>query len=86
MTQTKQDQLFKVISGIETQLDHVRSLLIDEVPTGEWIDTKEFSDRSTLNHKTVCNYVGKGTIKNAKKIGKRYFIHISELERWPKKK
>lgn len=86
MTQTKQKQLFSVINSIESQLDHVRSLLIDEVPSGDWINTKEFSERSSLNYKTVCNYAGKGTIKETKKVGKRYFIHVSELKRWPKKK
>lgn len=68
MTQTKQQQLFKVLSGIESQLEHVRFLINDSVPTSDWIDTKEFSNRSTLNNKTVTNYVGKGVIKKAKKL------------------
>jgi len=84
MTQTKQQQLFKVLSGIESQLEHVRFLINESVPSGEWIDTKEFSNRSTLNHKTVCNYVGKGTIKMAKKVRGRHLIHISELINWSK--
>ena len=84
MTQTKQQQLFKVLSGIESQLEHVRFLINDSGPTSDWIDTKEFSNRSTLNNKTVTNYVGKGVIKKAKKINGRYLIHVSELEYWSK--
>ncbi|MEX2604511.1 MAG: hypothetical protein WD361_09915 [Gracilimonas sp.] len=84
MTQTKQQQLFKVLNGIESQLEYVRSIINESIPSGEWIDTKEFSNRSTLNTKTVTNYVGKGTIKKAKKINGKYLIHVSELENWRK--
>lgn len=85
MTQTKQQQLFKALNGIESQLEHVRSLINEVVPTGDWIDAKEFALRSNLKHKTVTNYAGKGTIKMVRKnISGHYLIHTSELDNWGK--
>jgi len=78
-------QIKKALSGLEIQLEYIQSLLNDIAPDQEWLDTKEFAERTNLRPKTITNYAGNGFVKKIKKSPTgQYLIHISELSKWEK--
>jgi len=85
MNQRTVTQIKKALSGLETQLEYIQSLLNQISPDQEWLDTKEFAERTNLRPKTITNYAGNGLLKKVKKSGNgQYLIHISELSKWEK--
>lgn len=83
MKNTKQNQLIKALDGLESQLEYLKGLVYEVVPTKEWIDTREFAERANLKHRTVTNYAGKGHFENMKRLETgHYLIHVSELQKW----
>ena len=78
-------QIKKALSGLETQVEYIQSLLGQISPDQEWLDTKEFAERTNLRPKTITNYAGNGFIKKTKRAGTgQYLIHVSELSKWTK--
>lgn len=54
-----------------------------DIDTGGWRTTTEAAKRLRLSHETVKNYCYRGTIP-AKKFGRQWVIHESEVERYQK--
>lgn len=78
-------QIKKALGGLEFQLEYIQSLLNDIAPDQEWLDTKEFAERTNLRPKTITNYAGNGFLKKTKRSGNgQYLIHVSELSKWEK--
>lgn len=85
MNQQTIKQIKKALSGLETQVEYIQSLLGEISPDQEWLDTKEFAQRTNLRPKTITNYAGNGFIKKTKRSGNgQYLIHSSELSKWMK--
>jgi len=79
------NQLKKALSGLEIQVEYIQTLLGHISPDQEWLDTKEFAQRTNLRPKTITNYAGNGFIKKTKRSRNgQYLIHISELSKWMK--
>jgi hypothetical protein len=69
--------------GIETQVEYIQELLVKISNDKDWLDTKEFAERTNLRPKTITNYAGNGVIKKTKRSGTgQYLIHVSELSKW----
>ena len=79
------DQLKKALTGLETQVEYIQTLLGKLSPDQVWLDTREFAERTNLRPKTITNYAGNGIIKKTKRSGTgQYLIHVSELSKWTK--
>jgi len=76
-------QIKKALSGLETQVEYIQNWLKQMAPEREWLDTKEFAQRTNLRPKTITNYAGNGYIKKIERSENgQYLIHISALSKW----
>ena len=80
MSDNKKEDLIRLAKQIKWECEQMIDMIETSYTDKEWLTTREFAERKGLDPKTVANYAAIGRYKRTKKIGRRHFIHISELE------
>jgi len=80
MSEPNKEDLIRLAKQIKWECEQMIEIAEKLYPDKEWLTTREVAELEGLTPKTVSNYAAIGHYKRIRKVGRRYEIHISELE------